>query len=114
MIVLIASSPILRVINLIILSHNRTCKFRELKKIKRRSPCYGTHFFFFLKILMISHTIRPNTIASPNTATKLTPAIIAAIRDITAIAIIKISKIVNKIITITPSIIENVSFAKKI
>ena len=76
------------------------------------SPCYWTHSFFFLKILMINHTIKPNTIASPNTAIKLPPAIRAAISAITAIAIIKVSKIVNKIIMITPSIIEAVIFAK--
>lgn len=63
-----------------------------------------THFFL-LKILMINQIINPNTITSPNTA--INPALAAiAVMDInTAIAIIILNRIVNKIIMITPFII---------
>ena len=73
-----------------------------------------THFFFLLKILMISHIIRLNTITSPNTTNRLPPAIIAAISAVIAIAMITLSKIINKIIMITPSIILSVIFANQI
>ena len=73
-----------------------------------------THFFFLLKILTISHIIRPNTITSPNTTNRLPPAIIAAISAVIAIAMITLSKIINKIITITPFIILSVIFANQI
>lgn len=73
-----------------------------------------THFFFLLKILMISHIIRPNTITSPNTANRLPPAIIAAISAVIAIAMITLSKIINKIIMFTPFIILSVIFANQI
>lgn len=53
-------------------------------------------------------------ITSPNTTNRLPPAIIAAISAVIAIAMITLSKIINKIIMITPFIILSVIFANQI
>ena len=75
---------------------------------------FRTHFFFLLKILMISHIIRLNAIASPNTTNRLPTSIIAEISAVIAIAVIALSKIINKVIMITPFIILSAIFANQI
>lgn len=75
---------------------------------------FRTHFFFLLKILMISHIIRLNAITSPNTTNRLPTSIIAEISAVIAIAVIALSKIINKVIMITPFIILSAIFANQI
>lgn len=76
----------------------------------------GPNLYFLESLisLTIIHTIRPNTMMSPNARKKLPAPMIARIPVITAIASNTLSKIVNKIIIITPSIIQSVISANQI